>query len=183
MAAVVAASLTCLIVWLLPFAGVAVSEGPIRKPHAHAAVIDMFDVGDRFTYGLNTLMIQGNEPAVVTNIEVAGLDPGVRFLGAMLGSPSRRANSQIIDHWPPRQPAHEVRPLSTPVTPSSEDRAGWELFIGLEITEPGRFLSDGWLINYRVSGRTYRYVMPARLMICATADGSTDTKCPMPDPS
>jgi hypothetical protein len=32
-----------------------------------------------------------------------------------------------------------------------------------------------------VDGRSYRYLMPAKLMICATADGSTDTKCPMPN--
>jgi hypothetical protein len=143
----------------------------------------MFVVGDRFTYGLNTLEIQGNKPAAVTNIEVAGLDQGVRFLGAVLGSPRRHANYQIIDHWPPRHPAGDVRPLSTPVTPVREGPAGWELFIGLEVTKPGRFLSDGWLITYRVSGRTYRYLMPAKLMICATADGTTDAQCPMPDPT
>jgi hypothetical protein len=95
---------------MLPFTGAAVTAGPIRKPHAHAAVIDMFEVGDRFTYGLNTLMMSGNESAVVTDIEVAGLDPGVRFLGAVLGGPRRRLNSQIIDHWPPRYPVRDVRP-------------------------------------------------------------------------
>ena len=165
--------------WVLPYAGVPLTDGPLRKPPAHAAAITRYDVGDRFTYGLNDLAVEGPDEAVITEIEVAGLDDGVRFLGARLGGPDRRvASRQLIDRWPPRGAALDVRPLTTPVKPVAQDREGYELFVGLEIVERGRFRSEGWLITYEVAGRTHQYLMPARLLICAGPGQATDDCSP-----
>ncbi|CAA9348148.1 MAG: hypothetical protein AVDCRST_MAG36-1781 [uncultured Nocardioidaceae bacterium] len=164
---------------VLPYAGVPLTDGPLRKPPAHAAAITRYDVGDRFTYGLNDLAVEGSDEAVITSIEVAGLDEGVRFLGARLGGPDRRVGSrQLIDRWPPRDRGLDVRPLSTPVEPLASERRGYELFVGLEIEERGRFRSEGWLITYEVAGRTHEYLMPARLLICAGPGQATDDCSP-----
>ena len=41
-----------VLLWALPYAGVAVSDSPMRRANPHATALDMFKVGDRFTYGL-----------------------------------------------------------------------------------------------------------------------------------
>jgi hypothetical protein len=142
----------------------------------------MFDVGDRFSYGFNTVSLAGTRPAVIKNVEVIGLDDGVRFLGARLGGPNRRLGSwQVLHTWPPRHPRTDPRPLATPITPRSLGRT-WELFIGLEVTKPGRFLSEGWRITYEVNGRMYRHTIPARVLICTRHEDGSSRTCPAPDP-
>lgn len=179
-AAVVA--LVALGVWTLPYAGVPLSAGPIHPSNAHGTALDMFDVGDRFTYGLNTISLAGTHAAVIKDVEVIGLDDGVRFLGAQLGGPDRKIGAwQILETWPPRHPKTDPRPLGTPIPPESEGR-DWELFIGLEVTAPGRFLSDGWRVTYEVDGRTYRHTIPAYVLICTRDEGGSTRKCPLPDP-
>ncbi len=179
----VAGVVVVLLVWALPYAGVAVSEGPMHRTNPHSSALDMFQVGDRFTYGLNTVSIEGTGTAIIKDVRVVGLDEGVRFLGAQLGGPNRRRGTwQILPTWPPRHPKTDLRPLRTPITPRSVDPIEWELFIGLEITEPGRFLSEGWRITYEVDGRTYRHTVPARILICTRRDDGSPRKCPLPDP-
>ena len=176
-------AVVALLVWTLPYAGVAVSEGPIRRTNPHSTALDMFQVGDRFTYGLNRVSIEGTGTATIKEVRVVGLDDGVRFLGARLGGPNRRVGAwQILHTWPPRHPKTDLRPLMTPVTSRSVDPIEWELFIGLEITQPGRFLSEGWRITYEVDGRTYRQTIPARILICTRHEDGSPRKCPVPDP-
>lgn len=179
----VAAVVVAVLVWALPYVGVAVSDGPMRRSNPHAAALDMFKVGDRFTYGLNSVSIEGTGTATIKDVDVVGLDDGVRFLGAWLGGPDRRIGSwQILDTWPPRHPRTDPRPLTTPITSGSVDPIEWELFIGLEVTKPGRFLSEGWRITYEVDGRTYRHTIPARILICTRHEDGSPRKCPVPDP-
>jgi hypothetical protein len=183
LSAAVAGILAGLLVWALPYAGVAVSEGPIHKENPHAAALDTFQVGDRFTYGLNVVSIEGTGTAQIKDVRVVGLDDGVRYLGAMLGGPDRRIGSwQTLHTWPPTHPKTDPRPLPTPITSRSANPEGWELFIGLEITEPGRFLSEGWRVTYEVNGRTYRHTIPARVRICTPDQDGAPRKCPVPDP-
>jgi hypothetical protein len=180
-AAVIAVAVT-LVVWTLPYAGVAVSEGPMRRTNPHASTLDMFKVGDRFTYGLNTVSVEGTGTAIIKDVRVVGLDDGVRFLGARLGGPNRRLGAwQLLPGWPPRHPRTDPRPLTTPITSRSVDPIEWELFIGLEILEHGRFLSEGWRITYEVDGRTYRHTIPARILVCTRHQDGSPRKCPVPD--
>ena len=175
-------SLAGVLVWTLPYAGVALSAGPIQPSNPHSSALDIFDVGDRFTYGMNTISLAGTHPAVIKDVEVIGLDDGVRFLGARLGGPNRRLGAwQVLHTWPPRHPKTDPRPLETPITPRAEGRT-WELFIGFEISKPGRFVSDGWRITYEVNGRTYRHTIPARVLICTRYEDGSSRKCPAPDP-
>jgi hypothetical protein len=179
----VAGVLATLVVWALPYAGVAVSEGPMRRENPHASALDMFGVGDRFTYGLNVVTIEGTGTAIIKDVRVVGLDDGISFLGARLGGPERRIGSwQIFHTWPPRHPKTDPRPLSSPITSRSVEPIGWELFIGLKITRPGRFLSEGWRVTYEVNGRTYRRTIPARILICTRHEDGSPRKCPVPDP-
>ena len=156
----------------------------MNRANPHSSALDMFTVGDRFTYGLNVLSLEAPGTAVIQDVRVVGLEDGVRFLGARLGGPNRRMGSwQVLPTWPPRHPRLDPRPLTTPITSRSVDPIGWELFIGLEVTKPGRFLSEGWRITYEIHGRTYQQTVPARILICTRhADGSRRV-CPPPDPT
>jgi hypothetical protein len=101
----VIAVVVALLVWTLPYAGVAVSEDPMHRANPHSSALDVFKVGDRFT------------------------DDGVRLLGARLGRPNRRIGSwQMLHTWPPRHPKTDPRPLTTPITSRSVDPIKWELF-------------------------------------------------------
>lgn len=114
---------------------------------------------------------------MIKDVEVIGLDDGVRLLGARLGGPNRHLGA-----WQVLHPKTDPRPLDTPITPRAEGRT-WELFTGFEITRPGRFLSEGWRITYEVDGRTYRHTIPARVLICTRHEDGSSRKCPAPDPN
>jgi hypothetical protein len=158
------------------------APGPLDRGCGHVSAIDDYEVGDRFTYGMNVLTMPKNtdETAVITDVKAVELDDGLRYLGASLGSPARTETWQVVDRWPPRGPWHDVVPLSTPITPESVDRNGWELFLGFEVIKPGYWVSDGWEITYEVNGRTYRYVEPAEMVVCTPETRTKSGECPFP---
>jgi hypothetical protein len=180
---VLTGSLVAATVWLLPYVGVPVSAGPLERVNAHGTALDDFRVGDRFTYGLNTVTLTGADSATITDVQVVGLDDGIRFLGARLGGPNRDIGSwQILPSWPPVHPGVDLRPLNTPITAKSADPIGWELFLGFEITRPGTFTSEGWQVTYRSDGRTYRSTIPAFIRVCVPRRGQPKPPCPVPNP-
>jgi hypothetical protein len=169
--------------WGLPYLGVPTDPGPLHRGGAHGSALDDYDVGDSFTYGMNRLVMPKgtDDTAVITEVNVVGLDPGLRYLGARLGSPERRETWQVVDRWPPRGPVHDVVPLATPITSESADPAGWELFLGFEVTRPGYWVSDGWEITYEVNGRAYRYVEQAQMVVCTPEALTRRGHCPFPE--
>lgn len=190
------------VTWALPYAGVPMRTGPLAwrdggdVPLAQAPDPTSISygsalgsrayplhVGDRLTYGMDVLRMpsRSHDSAVITKVEPVGLDRGVRFLGAMLGSPHRAETWQVVDGWPPRDGRlHDPVPLDTPITSRTTDGMGWELYLGLQITRPGYFVSDGWQITYQVGARTYRYVVPAQVVICTPQALTAGGDCPTP---
>jgi hypothetical protein len=173
-----------LATWLLPYAGVPQSGGPLDQGGGHGSALSQYDVGDRFTYGMNVLAMPdgSTDKAIVRDVRVVGLDEGMRFLDARLGGPERKETWQVIDGFPPSKREFAVVPLSTPI---SEDSArsggrGWELLLGFEITKPGYWVSDGWEITYEVNGRAYRYVEETQMVVCTRAVQKTKNECWFP---
>lgn len=183
LATVLCVCLAALVTWVPPYFGVPNEPGPLYRGGGHGSALDGYDVGDRFTYGVNVLTMprDTDDTAVVTDVKVVGLDPGLRYLGARLGSPERTETWQVVHRWPPRGPVHDVVPLSTPITSRSADGMGWELFLGFEVTKPGYWVSDGWEITYEVNGRTYRYVEPAEMVVCTPEALTKRGECLFPD--
>jgi hypothetical protein len=159
------------------------SAGPLERENAHGAAVDDFRVGDRFTYGLNTVTLIGADSATITDVQVVGLDDGIRFLGARLGGPNRDiASWQLLPSWPPVHPGSDLRSLDTPITAKVADPIEWELFLGFEVTRPGTFTSEGWQLTYRSGARTYRTTIPAFIRVCVPRSGQPTLTCPVPDP-
>jgi hypothetical protein len=193
--------LGCALTWGLPSAGVPLRTGPlawrqggdvslaaapdpttISYGSALGSRSNPMRVGDRFTYGMDVLRMppHSRDTAVVTKVEPVGLDRGVRYLGAMLGGPRRGETWQVIRTWPPRAGRlHDPVPLGTPITQTAAEK-GTELYLGLQITRPGYYVSDGWQITYQVSGRTYRYIVPAQVVICTPQVLNQGGNCPWP---
>jgi hypothetical protein len=181
--------LAALLTWLLPYVGPPLYTGPLdwdgSRPIAMQATEPAWSsgmpsqVGKAFTDGLDVLSLPkgSDQTAVVESVEPVGLDPGISFLGARLGSPERAETWQVIRQWPPRGPAHRMVPLSTPIDAAPK---GWELYLGFQVTRPGYFVSDGWLVTYEVGGRTYRYQLPSQLVVCGRAVMPKDPHCPFP---
>jgi hypothetical protein len=170
---------------LLPYVGIPTDTGPMdRATPPHGSSLSQYTVGERFTYGLDRLALRAGleETAVITDITVLGLDPGLRYLGARLGSPQRDDTWQAIPQWPPKPGAlFDPVPITTPITSESVHPKAWELLLGFEVTRPGYFVSDGWRITYEVNGRAYRYEMPSQLVVCAGVRTAPDGSCPFPD--
>jgi hypothetical protein len=170
---------------LLPYAGIPTSTGPLdRGTGPHGSSLSNYTAGERFTYGLDRLALREgtDDTAVITEISVIGLDPGLRYLGARLGSPYRDETWQAIPEWPPVPKAlFDPVPISTPITSESVHPKAWELLLGFEVTRPGYFVSDGWRITYEVDGRTYRLELPSQLVVCAGVRIAKDGSCPFPE--
>jgi hypothetical protein len=188
-----------LVTWTLPYFGVPMRTGPLAwqgvgdvplaaapdpRSVSYGYAGRPHPVGYRFTYGTDVLTMppRDDDTAVIRQVKPLGLGRGVRFLGALLGSPDRRDTWSRIDGWPPTKGRlHDPVPLDTPITPRSTDGTGWELYLGFEITRPGYYVSDGWQVTYEVNGRTYRYVVPAKVVICTQEALARGRFCPFPE--
>ena len=183
--------LAAVLTWLLPYTGPALYTGPLDRngsqpvdaqhvDHAYGSVRQLH-VGDRFTDGLSVLELPrgSTQRALIRTVQPVGLAPGLRYLGAMLGSPHRQETWQGLTQWPPPPGArHDPVPLSTPVTAAGR---GWELYLGFEVARPGRYVTWGWRITYEVAGRTYQYTEPAQIVVCTPRFGASRGRCPDPD--
>ena len=181
--------LAALLTWLLPYAGHPLYTGPLDRDGsrpvamqdtevAHSSAMP-WQVGRPFTFGLDVLELprRSDQPAVVRSVEPVGLDQGLRFLGARLGSADRTTTWQVIRQWPPRGPGHDPVPLSTPI---DADPMGWELYLGFQVTRPGYYVTDGWRVTYEVGGRTYQYQVPSQLVVCGRQVLPARPHCPFP---
>lgn len=192
-------ALGALVTWVLPYFGAPMRTGPLAwqdggnvplaaapdprsSSYGYAGRPD--PVGHRFTYGTDVLTMPpgSDDTAVIRKVEPLGLGPGVRFLGSMLGSPDRRETWSEIDGWPPKDgQLHDPVPLDTPITSRTADEMGWELYLGFQITRPGSYASDGWEVTYEVNGRTYRHVVPARVVVCTPEAPTQGRFCAHPE--
>ena len=120
-------------------------------------------VGQTFTYGLDVLAPAGDKNVTITGIRILGLDPSVHYLGARLGGPNRAYGAgQMLFRFPPAAASEDVRPaLGAVITPKRVDPIGWEVFLGLQPTRPGRYVTRGLEVSYRVGWRPYTTVIPS----------------------
>jgi hypothetical protein len=180
--------LAALLTWLLPLLGRPLYTGPLDRDgsqqvgseHASFAYDSALrqHVGDRFTYGLTVLELPrgSTDIAVIRTVEPVGLSAGLRYLGAMLGSPARTQTQDEVRQWPPPPGRlHAAVPLSTPIDSNGN---GWELYLGFAVTAPGHYVVRGWWITYTVGARSYRYWEPGQIDVCTPQFLTARGGCP-----
>lgn len=161
--------------------------GPLVPPAPHGFVMTQ-RVGHVFTDGVETLKLEGTEPAVLRKVELVGTD-GLKIIGVSLVKPGRKVGTiQAIDGWPPKDPY--LRPsdlmrkgIGARFTPAAENpgKQSYELLVGLKIVHPGYLVRDGFRITYDVDGTTYRRFFPAQLAVCVSRHADPRDDCPIPD--
>lgn len=57
---------------------------------------------------------------------------------------------------------------------------GHALVLGVEVTEPGRWVRDALLITYRVGEQRYTAKFPAQLVVCTPDFAESSEDCPFP---
>lgn len=122
-------------------------------------------------------MAAGHPPVVITGIHIDGGGSGLRYLGARLGAPSRKQDLRHVRGFPtPAGPGARPRPLNTPITAAS---GRWQLYLGFQITSPGRYVIHGIDVTYQVAGNPCRQHVRDTLAMCTdNLSSGPDTGCP-----
>lgn len=155
--------------------------GPMVPGNAHGYGF-VTKVGDTFTDGFEILRLGGESEAKIEKVEIEG-DAGLKLLGAKVVGPDRSiAAIQYFADWPASDPdlqgATIVDAKGATITPQSQDSMGWELLVGLEVTEPGHLVRDAVLVTYTVGDQTYRVRLPAEIAVCAGPEYTDKEQCP-----
>lgn len=156
--------------------------GPMHVPRAHGWSYT-FPQDVTFTDGLEVLKIKGAESATITSVSFVG-DPELTLVGAFVAPPPRRQMAvQVIPEWPPRaQSVFDAATLlpaeGARIRPNAESSQGWELLLGVQVTEPGIFKRDSVEITYEVNGHEFSASFPAQLTVCTGVEYEVDGRCP-----
>lgn len=146
------------------------ADGPLRGSGAHGWSIDG-GAGARFTDGLEVVDVASGSELTIKDIDLEGAR-GMRLIGAMVAPPPREfASLQYIPSWPPVDPdLDEVRLVDAEgaVLRAADDRdeQGWELLLGIEVTDARTATRSGIDVTYEAGGKTFVLSIPAELQVC-----------------
>ena len=164
--------------------GVTLRDGPLDTPPPHAWAIGQ-PIGATFTDGLETLEFEGTEPAELVDVRLIG-DPDLELVGVALAGPDRTYGSiQLMEGFPPRHKDLEPNVvindgIGHPMTAQTRHDIGWELLLGIRVSEPGRHVRTAIEVTYTAAGQTYVEQIPAAMAICASRDNHRPRDCAVP---
>ncbi|HVQ18083.1 MAG TPA: hypothetical protein VMT27_03485 [Actinomycetes bacterium] len=156
------------------------SGGPVRVPFKHGYVV-RYGVGDVFSDGMERIKLVGNQPGVLSRVEITGPSADhFQVVGVLLAGPHRRIGSwQVAPGFPPQIPGQGKHPLGTLVpaqgAPLATGDVGSVLEIGLKVVKPGLGIRTGVRLFYTVNGKRYTVELPASIANCPT--GMTVEQC------
>ncbi len=145
------------------------SGGPLEVPPKHGYMFTL-PQGTRFTDSFERLTANGDRPLVLESVELVGGE-GLRLLGFKILGPERDTTRDFFPEYPPA--LEDVKELGATaildgpgavIEPGNE--MGWELLVGIEITQPGPLWRKGLRINYSVDGKKYTAFFPAQIQVC-----------------
>lgn len=180
-----------LVVWaLLPLAGctsigVASTGGPLPTPDDHGYGGLHVAENEAFSDVFEILVNEGDDPVRITSVELVDTPRQLKLVGAMIGG-ERSENGQLDPQFPPANPAlGRLVPAEgavlEPVKMQEAEGAfpGYVLAVGLEATEPGKWVRGGYRVNYEVAGRPYKLEVVAEITVCTDDFLEADGSCPM----
>lgn len=183
--------LRALAVWaILPLAGctgvgAASTDGPLPTPEEHGYGGLHVTEDQPFSDVFEVLVNEGDEPVRITSVELVDSPRQLRLVGAMVGG-ERSENHQLDAQFPPAIPAlGRLIPAEgavlEPVEVQEAEGAlpGYVLAIGMEATEPGKWVRGGYRVNYEVDGRPYKLEVAAEVTVCTDDFLEADGSCPM----
>jgi hypothetical protein len=165
---------------LLVGCGGPVEGGPLRDVPEHGYSLTVAE-GETFTDALESLVVEGDKPAVLDSVELVDAE-GLEVVGYQLIGPERKVNLDWVPGYPPRERDDEhldeslIVPGDTPIQPKETN--GWELLLGIKVTQPGPLYRGGIRYTYTVDGVQYTKTVPAQLKVCTSPEHLVDGYCP-----
>jgi hypothetical protein len=163
--------------------------GPLGQESDAGGWSTSLEVGRRFADGDLLLRLPKEiEGIVIRDVEPLLSGDGLTPLGVRMALPDRpMAAVQMVDSWPPEDPDVPEFVSLEDATLSGEDswgdygfNKGYELFVGFEVTAPGRTTVQGYRVTYEHAGEMYSLVIPQSLAVCAYERGElpdSDAPC------
>lgn len=168
--------------------GTASTDGPIPTVDDHGYGGVHVAVGKPFSDTMEVLQNEGEEPVRITSVEFIDTPRQLRLVEALVGV-GRTGNHQSEPQWPPQLPENGTLipaegAVLQPVTvqEAQGDYPGYVLAMGVEATEPGKWVRGGYRVNYEVAGRPYKLEVVAQITICTDGFLEADGTCLMETP-
>lgn len=136
--------------------------------------------GQAFTDGFEVLLLDRDGAATIKSVAIDG-DAEIELVGALLALPEKRLIGavQYDSNFPPRDPdlgpsasfveaagaRLERRPAAT-----DDQNIGYELLLGLRVSEQGRYTREAVVVTYESGGSTRQLRIPAELVVCVEMD-------------
>lgn len=150
------------------------------------------NVSDPYTMGSVLLVNHANEPAIIEDVRLVGMNGPMKIHGVLSRAWSAESGPALSggeeDYPPTDARAERLSELNTvPVARSRTENgtpgAGIQLFFGVEITEPGVAWAERVEVTYKVGGRRYKEQFDRTFVLCAPyeAYGGPDRPCPPPE--
>jgi hypothetical protein len=143
------------------------------------------EVGETLTDGLEVLKLNGHRKAVIDSVKLVNA-PGLRLVGAQLAGADRSIGAiQYLVTWPPQRSPYfdgvKLRPAEgATILPESRYPRGYELLLGIKVTEPGFLQREGVAITYHIGEDQYREVRHGWLGVCTSPTFHKHGTCPAP---
>jgi hypothetical protein len=161
------------------------APGPLAPPPGRVGSGGLFDVGERFSYGLLFLSNRGPEPAVILRVTLARVTPGLELIG-MYSVPAESdhplAHVGLVRAYPPDGESRKgqewpgpTRPVPGAVVPPGKSQ---EVVMGFRMTRPGVGGFRGIVVDYRVGWRRFRAYFDDSVVACVPPSSFTLDTCP-----
>lgn len=166
-----------------------VTEGPVAEdgrigyplagpPPSGFARVEQ--VGATFTNGQLIVHNRGTEPITLRRVVPEITGDGLRYVGGLVAGPERElAAYQIFAQYPPadQKDLGVLQPAEGAVLEAgaAQDKEGFELLLGFEVTAPGRSTVKSVRLDYEVDGDQETAVFVSTMAICTSGE---DRDCP-----
>lgn len=142
--------------------------GPLAGLGGASATSAPVPLGEPYSWGGTTLVNSGDEPATIERVELLAVPAGMRVLGMY-----------ALDGAGPGIGLGEGFEPTGPDFPGLVIRSGtsYDVVVGLQLEEPGRFLIPAARVHYRVGENRYQTVFNDAVRLCGPPE--TYPSCPV----
>ena len=167
---------------LTPLSACAADPGPLVVPNPHGYGGIIIDAGGSFTDAFE--VISAPEHGEVTLLQVRELgSSGLTLDGVYLASEQREANFQYEPRFPPTEYGTGTLVAAAGATLLPDhllgEMKGYELIFHYVVPREGKYVRDGYVIDYEYEGDRYSVEITAEITVCTPEFVEPDGTCPM----
>lgn len=142
--------------------------GPVRVAEGNGLSTSA-PVGKQFMFGVPVVYNQGDTPAELEAARFVEATPGMKVVKTYVAGPKRGAEyTASARSWPQRSVTDLSSLNGYELAPERQKagQRGAELVFVLQVEKPGRYVTRGAELDYKVDGKSYRRAIPSSLAVC-----------------